>query len=43
MSIGTKLGVRDAAPPRAGAVGYCRGSTKRQADHQISLDEQEKG
>ncbi len=27
---------------RARAVGYCRVSTKRQADHQISLDEQEK-
>ena len=31
-----------ANPRRLRAVGYCRVSTKRQADHQISLDEQQK-
>lgn len=30
------------SPNRLRAVGYCRVSTKRQADHQISLEEQEK-
>ncbi|MBJ3786851.1 recombinase family protein [Devosia sediminis] len=29
-------------PNRLRAVGYCRVSTKRQADHQISLEEQDK-
>lgn len=32
----------DVHPHRLRAVGYCRVSTKRQADHQISLDEQQK-
>lgn len=31
-----------ASPKRLRAVGYCRVSTKRQADHQISLEEQDK-
>lgn len=34
--------VSRASPNRLRAVGYCRVSTKRQADHQISLEEQDK-
>ncbi len=37
-----KLADPQASSRQARAVGYCRVSTKRQADHQISLEEQER-
>ena len=41
MAMAEQIGPQ-AHPRRLRAVGYCRVSTKRQADHQISLEEQQK-
>ncbi len=41
MAMAEQIGSQ-AQPRRLRAVGYCRVSTKRQADHQISLEEQQR-